>query len=192
MNEAPDKLEYIDKIPQIVILSKFSQVKAYINWLSSTHPEISKIKEKVNAITSDADKVEIIKKSLKWESNELSLKWTFDLSFVRWSTCQNSALMINNMNFFLDVPWAKTTEFKSKTPTVGSWYYDESAVAENTASQFTVWVAQIRNRWENEKKTTDWGWDTGSEPWLGWTIPWTTVPPATWWSTWTDVVTGME
>ncbi|MDD2487544.1 MAG: hypothetical protein PHS92_04190 [Candidatus Gracilibacteria bacterium] len=138
MDNSGNKLEYVDKIPNRVLISKFDQIKAQIKADPQNNKNYKDLVEKMDNIKDDNQKIKVMNDALKGKNNDIGLKGTFNLSFVRWSTCQNSAIMINNMKFSLDIPGYKSSEIIPGLPVFGKGSFYKPAKEKNNADQLTV------------------------------------------------------
>ncbi|EKD66560.1 MAG: hypothetical protein ACD_49C00034G0008 [uncultured bacterium (gcode 4)] len=148
MNDFSKKLEFVDKIPEKVLLSYFDQIKSANDWILNLNQ------------VSNKQKIDFVKNILKWKDNNVS--GSFDLSFVRWNACLNAAYMINNVKFAFKGSSKEITTF---TPAVWSQEVANLATTNNEANFYTLWMAKTETwkKWEPE-----WGWDwtKTSDPWL--------------------------
>lgn len=138
MNDFSKKLDFIDKIPEKVLLSYYEQIKTSNNWILNLNQ------------TTEKQKIDFVKNILKWKDTNVS--GSFDLSFVRWNACLNAAYMINNVKFAFKGFNKEITTF---TPAVGSQENYNPAITENEQKFYVVWWAKV-NIWK--KWAIEWVW----------------------------------
>lgn len=159
------RYKFLDKIPDSVLVSKFAQILAKLESDSNDTPAYKELLAKMKEMKTAEEKISFIKWLLKWENNnEAWLKWSFDLSFVRWSTCLNSGYMINNMKFSINEMEIVTILPKLWEAEVNIAANTKNISSSGSMNVWWIWTAIWDNLtwWDNTRAGGfKWLWSTG-------------------------------